>query len=216
MNCSRFETILSDFTANRLEKPVMAAAQEHLEHCPSCRELLEEVAQLRQQLGDFPVAAAPAELVERILERTTGKPEPRSLWRGLILPTIQPFLTQRYAFATVMLFVFLSLMVNIVGPPAGAVLSPSRLAESADRFTSRITRGWAEAVDFQARVVQEVKLLSEDLWSRLDYHLISTLLTSVDTTVQQQEAGQPDAAGQSGDVGREEEESPEASPEDGR
>ncbi len=216
MNCSRFETILSDFTANRLEKPVMAAAQEHLEHCPSCRELLEEVAQLRQQLGDFPVAAAPAELVERILERTTGKPEPRSLWRGLILPTIQPFLTQRYAFATVMLFVFLSLMVNIVGPPAGAVLSPSRLAESADRFTSRITRGWAEAVDFQARVVQEVKLLSEDLWSRLDYHLISTLLTSVDTTVQQQEAGQPDAPGQSGAVG-EEEKSPEADfPEDGR
>ncbi len=216
MNCSRFETILSDFRANRLEKPVMAAAQEHLEHCPSCRELLDEVAQLREQLQDFPVAAVPAELVDAILVRTTGKPEPRSFWRGLILPTIQPFLTQRYAFATVMLFVFLSLMVNIVGPPAAAVLSPSRLAESADRFTSRITRGWAEAVDFQARVVQEAKLLSEDLWSRLDYHLISTLLTSVDTTVRQQEAGPPDAGG-AGAAERGEEESPEAaSPEDGR
>ncbi len=214
MNCSRFETILAEFTANRLEKPVMAAAQEHLEACPACRQLLEEVAELREQLENFPVATPPAALLDGILVRTTGRPEPRSLWRGLILPTIQPFLTQRYAFATVMLFVFLSLMVNIVGPPAGAVLSPSGLRESADRFTSRITRGWAEAVDYQARVVREVKLLSEDLWSRLDYHLISLLLTSYEETVQQQ--SQPDATAQSG-TAPEPEEAPEASsPEGGR
>ncbi len=187
MNCARFETVLSDFMANRLQKPVMAAAQEHLEKCPQCRELLEEVAQLKGQLHDFPVVQPPADLVDRILLRTTGRPEPRSIWKGLILPTLQPFLTQRYAFATVMLFVFLSLMVNIVGPPAGAVLSPSRLVESADRFTSEITRKWAEAVDFQARVMEEVKLMSEDLRGRLDYHFFSLLFKSYDESLKEQQ-----------------------------
>ncbi len=187
MNCSRFETLLSDYMANRLQRPAMVVAREHLEHCAACRELLEEVAQVREHLRDFPVATPPGDLVDRILLRTTGKPKPRSFWGELILPTLQPFLTQRYAFATLMLFVFLSLMVNIVGPPAGAVLSPSKLAESADRFTSEITRKWAEAVDLQARIKQEVKLLSEDLYGRLDYHLISLLFKSYDEALEEQD-----------------------------
>lgn len=197
MNCSRFETLLSDFMAARLQPPVMAAAQEHLGRCPQCRELMEEVARLKEQLQDFPVAQPPAELVDRILMRTTGRPEPRSFWRGMILPTLQPFLTQRYAFATVMLFIFLSLMVNVLGPPAGAVLSPSRLVESADRFTSEITRKWAQAVDFQARVVEEVKLLSEDLYGRVDYHLISLLFESYDQSLEEQPSADPEASDQS-------------------
>jgi hypothetical protein len=97
-------------------------------------------------------------------------------------------MTQRYAFATLILFVFLSLMVNLAGPPAAAFLSPSRLAEEADRFSTSVSRTWAELQDFRTRAGQEFKLLKEDLYGRLDYHLISMLFKSYTESVEEQKA----------------------------
>lgn len=190
MNCSRFETLLSDYLERTLEPPVQQAARAHLESCPSCQSLYGEVGILREQLQAFPTVEAPEDLVDRILVKTTGRPRTRSLWADMIVPTVRPFLTQRYAFATVMLFVFLSLMVNLAGPPAGAVLSPSRLAESADRATVQLNRTWAEIQDFKNRVFKEATLLTEDLSGRLDYHLISLLFKSYSESVSEQRQGE--------------------------
>ncbi len=187
MNCSRSETLLTDYMERTLEEPVQEAVRKHLEGCSACQALYGEVMLLREQLQAFPEVNPPSGLVDRILVKTSGRPESRSFWRDLILPTLRPFMTQRYAFATIMLFVFLSLMVNLVGPPAGAVLSPSRLAESADRFTGQLAKSWAEVQDYQSRAVKEVLLLKEDLWGRLDYHLISMLFKSYSESVKEQD-----------------------------
>jgi hypothetical protein len=113
------------------------------------------------------------------MERTSGKPQTYSLWHDYLLPAVQPFLTQRYAFATIMIFVFLSFAVNVAGPEFSASsLSPSAIAATADRFSSQVYQKWAEFNDFKNRVGKEYELLKEDLLGRLDYHLVTILFRS--------------------------------------
>ncbi len=183
MDCSSFETLLTDLMDGTLEGPVREAADSHFESCDRCRQLRQQVAKLRGELEVFPWVRPPADLVHKILLQTTGLPQKRTFWADLILPTVRPFMTQRFAFATLVLFVFLSLLVNIAGPPVGAVLSPSRLAENADLVTGQISKKWAQFSDFRARAFNEVILMAEDLYGRIDYHLINSLLDSDSNTV---------------------------------
>ena len=176
MDCSSFETLLTDLMDGTLEGPVQEAADSHVESCARCRQLRREVAQLRGELEVYPWVRPPADLVYSILQKTTGVLQKRTFWADLILPTVRPFLTQKFAFATLVLFVFLSLMVNLAGPPVGAVLSPCRLAENADILTGQISKKWAQFSDFRARAFNEMKLMAEDLYGRIDYHLINLLL----------------------------------------
>lgn len=178
MNCSRVETLLTDYLDGTLDQPVQDAVAVHVSQCEPCSQLVADVSKLRVRLEGFPVAPVPEGFVERILTLTTGLPKERSLWQDLVMPTLRPFMTQRFALATLVLFVFLSLMVNLVGPPVAAVLNPQRLMESADRATLQATRYWATVQDYKTRVWQEAKLLGEDLYGRLDYYMVSTLLQS--------------------------------------
>ncbi len=187
MNCSGFETILTDYLERRLDSPVRQAVGVHLGDCEQCRALLENVVALRRELEDFPELSPPGDLVDRILVKTTGRPKPLSFWKETILPTMKPFFTKRFAFATVLLFVFLSLMVNLVGPPAGAVLSPGGLAESADRLTSQVAMKWAQVLSFTDSVGGEIRLLREDLYGRLDYHLVSQFFKSYQKSLEEQQ-----------------------------
>ena len=178
MNCSRFETILTDYLERRLDLPVQQGVEVHLRDCEQCNTLLDNVVALRQELENFPELTPPQDLVDRILVKTTGRRQPLSLWKETILPAIKLFFTKRFTFATVLLFVFLSLMVNLVGRPAGAVLSPGGLAESADKLTIQIAMKWAQVLSFTDSVAEEMRLLKEDLYGRLDYHLGSQLFKS--------------------------------------
>ena len=187
MNCSRFETILTDYLERRLDLPVQQAVEAHLRDCEQCSALLDNVVALRRELENFPELTPPEDLVDRILVKTTGRPQPLSLWKETILPAIKPFFTKRFTFATVLLFVFLSLMVNLVGPPAGAVLSPGGLAESADKLTTQIAMKWAQVLSFTDSVAEEIRLLKEDLYGRLDYHLVSQLFKSYQRSLEEQQ-----------------------------
>ncbi len=191
MNCSRCESVLSEFMDGKLDAPVQEAVRLHVSGCGECSRLLADIRSLRSTLREFPVAAPPPTLVASILERTTGKPVDRNLWRDFLIPTLRPFLTQRFAFATVMLFIFLSLMVNLAGPPAAAVLSPQRIAESADRMSSEISRRWVEFQDYRTRFVQELWLLKEDLVGRIDFYMITLLFKSYRDAVEEQKENAP-------------------------
>ena len=187
MNCSRFETILTDYLEQRLDSPVEQAVEVHLGDCEPCRTLLENVAAVGRELEDFPELTPPDDLVDCILVKTTGRPKPLSFWKETIVPAMKPFFTKRFTFATVLLFVFLSLMVNLVGPPAGAVLSPGGLAESADKLTTQIAMKWAQVLSFTDSVAGEIRLLKEDLYGRLDYHLVSQLFKSYQKSLEEQQ-----------------------------
>ncbi len=96
MNCSRFETILTDHLERRLDSPVQQAVEVHLEDCELCSALLENVVALRRELEDFPELKPPDDLVDRILVKTSGRPKPLSFWKETILTTMKPFFTKRF------------------------------------------------------------------------------------------------------------------------
>jgi anti-sigma factor RsiW len=195
MNCSRFETLLSDHMEGVLDPRVRAAVEQHLRECGECPLLVREVSHVRRELSTFPEVAFPERLVGEILDRTSGKPRIYSPWRDLILPSLRPFLTQRYAFATLMVFVFISFAVNVMGPGIAASspsrLNPSALVARADELSTDVYRRWVEFNDLKNRMREEIRLFREDLFGRLDYHLVTILFRSYDETVQaQSEQGQ--------------------------
>ena len=164
MNCQRFETLLSDYIDDKLDQHVCSAIGAHLEGCANCASLLEDVRELCFDLEHFPEVSVPETLIDQIMERTSGKPQSHSIWQDYIVPTVRPFLTQRYAFATIMIFVFLSFAVNLAGPEFSASsLSPSAIVAKADHFSAQVYKKWAEFNDFKTRVRNEFDLLKEDL-----------------------------------------------------
>lgn len=189
MNCANAETLLSDYLDGGLEAPVRDAMAGHLRHCVACSELLAGIGQVRQELGRLPKLQARQELVDSILDRTSGRTKQVSIWRDLVLPTLQPFRSQRYAFATLMMFVFLSLAANLAGPEFTASsaggLRPSSIAQKADQISGQIYRKWMEFNEFKSRAAEEFRLLREDLFGRIDYHLITILFQSYDESLQQ-------------------------------
>ena len=189
MNCSSFETLLSDYMDDALDPRVRAAIDQHLAGCSACSSMLAEVGSLRDQLLDFPSIEPTEELLETVIEKTSGRFRVRSIWADFIAPTLRPFKTQRFAFATLMMFVFLSLVANVIGPDFSAMsfsdMSPSALIERADRFSNQLYRKWMQVNGAKTRLVGEVWRLKEDLYGRLDYHLINMLLRSVQESAQQ-------------------------------
>lgn len=190
MNCSRFEALLTAYMERTLDEPLRKAMGEHLKACAGCSRLLLQVQKLPAELARLPVLQPPAGLVESILELTVGRRPVRSFWADLILPTVRPFLTQRFAFATAMMFVFFSLMVNALGPDFSGLsysdLRPSRLLEETDRVSDLIYKKWREINEVKNRWMAELKLLKEDLYGRLDYHLITILFKSYGESLQEQ------------------------------
>jgi hypothetical protein len=191
MNCPRFETLLTDYMDGALDPRVRSAMEFHLQECPACGALLQQVTQLRRELEEFPEIRVPEDLVRRILERTSGLPQRYSWWKDVVLATLRPFMTQRYAFATLVMFAFISFAVNVMGPTFSAagssLLNPSTLVARADELTGELYKRWREFSDFKARVSEEIRLMREDLIGRLDYHLVAILFASYDDTVREQQ-----------------------------
>lgn len=198
MNCSRFETLLTDYLDDALDPRVFAAATDHLRACSACSELLGEVRSLRIELSDLPEVVPPDGLVDQILEATSGKPRKRSLWSDMILPTVVPFFSQRFAFATLMMFVFLMFMVNMVGPGFSAFsynsLRPSSLIEEADRLSNQIYTKWMQVKDTKTRAIAEARLLKEDLYGRLDYYLVTIVFRNQSEPAREEQQGEKQEA----------------------
>jgi len=180
-----------------LDGGLQQAMSEHAQGCPSCSSLITQVHSLREQLRALPQVELQQSLVDRILERTTGKPPEWTLWSALILPTIRPFLTQRYAFGTGILVVFISLVFTMLGPTPSTSgysdMSPSAVAENADRLTDNVRKRWAQLRVYQTQVYEEARLLKEGLYGQLDSYVIKLLFRSYSQSVQEQ---QPPAEGE--------------------
>ena len=194
MDCQRFETLLSDYQSDRLTPPVAEAMARHQETCARCASLADEVERLRDELAGLPQLTVRLELVEAILKATTGIRSRGSLWHDLLRPTLTPFFSQRFAFATLIMFVFISVMANVMGPEFSAYSrNPSALLEKADQVSTQIYGGWRRFNDFKTQVGEELELLRDDLLGRLDYHLITLLFREYEA-VPEQASPDPDAA----------------------
>jgi hypothetical protein len=191
VNCSKFESRLTDYMDQTVDPRLQEFMTEHLVQCRECTQLLGEVELLRRSLTDFPEIPFPPELVLKILDRTSGRPRSRSLWRDMVQPTVRPFLTQRYAFGTGILLVFMSLAISMLSPAFSTFgysdFTPSGVVENADRLSDQVKKRWARVKVYETQLVQELKLIKEDIYGRLDYHLINLLFKSYSESVQQEE-----------------------------
>jgi len=193
MDCQRFETLLSDFQADSLSPPVAEAMGRHEKSCARCATLALEVVRLREELAGLPDLTVRPELVEAILKATTGVRKRGSLWHDLLQPTLTPFFSQRVAFATLIMFVFISVMANVMGPEFSAYSrNPSLLLEKADQVSTRIYGGWRQFNNFKTEVAEELALLKDDLFGRLDYHLITLLFREYEPEPQSPAPQQPE------------------------
>ena len=192
MNCAKFESRLTDYMDGTLDGGLQEAMSEHAKSCASCSALVTRVYSLREQLRAFPQIELKQSLVDEILERTSGKPPEWSVWSGLILPTIRPFLTQRYAFGTGIMVVFVSLVFAMLGPTPSTSgysdMTPASVAENADRLTDNVKKKWAQMRVYQTQMYEEARLLKEDLYGRLDSYVIKMLFKSYSQSVQEQDA----------------------------
>lgn len=198
---------MTDFMDGHLDRTVQHALEQHLEGCTACSMLLSEVKEIQRELAAFPEVSVSEDLVRSILIKTSGVSARRVPWSEWLGAFARPFLSQRYAFATLLAFAFISFAVNVMGPGFSASsssrLSPSALVAKADALSSQVYKGWREFNDFKGRVAEEVKLLKEDLIGRLDYHLVTILFrsynetlkadTETDTDKEANEANKPEA-----------------------
>lgn len=191
MTCAAFETLLSEYLEEEVDPRTTSYMEKHRKRCSECSRLFDQVKDVRRQLRDFPELSVSESLIGKILDQTTGRSGYFVSWRELIHSIFQPFLSRRFAFATVIMFVFLSLMTNVVSPEFSAFsssrLGPSTLVEQANRVSSQIYLRWIEFNNWKEGMTEELVLLKEDLFGRLDYHLVTILFRSYTESMQDQD-----------------------------
>jgi hypothetical protein len=201
VNCSRFETLLTDYMDQVLDMRAHSAAEEHVRRCSRCADLEKQVTALRSELAASPAFDPPPGLIDSIMTGTTGPTPPqRSFWHDLVWPTIKPFLTGHYAFGAVMFFVFLVLMVNVFGPPVWAwdlnSLRPAAMMDRVDRVNSEVMKRWALFNSAKNGFLGELRLLKQDLYGRLDYYMISLLFEQGEKNPPEEAAEEPEQPSQ--------------------
>lgn len=194
INCAQCEILLSDFLDQTLDLRLQEAVSDHTQGCPSCSALVQQVTFLRKELTDLPTLELPVHLVSKILEATTGQCESRFMWTNMVVQTFRPFLTQRYAFATAMMFVFLSLTVSIGGrafsAPDASVLTPAAIVQKSDRMSIELYKRWTWVSQASLLLVEQITLIQERLYGHIDYHLVNIVLNTYSESIANQQEQQ--------------------------
>jgi hypothetical protein len=130
-------------------------------------------------LHHMPEFPPPERLARSILERTTGAPRRESFWKGVVAPTFQPFLTQRFRVAVAIGFTCAVLALNFFAPGSPALaasdFSPGGLYLRADTASHRAYRRLLQANQQFLGLRDSVAILASDLSSRVDYQTLSAL-----------------------------------------
>lgn len=81
--CEDIQRLLDAFVDDELLSSEVAAVQRHLDSCPTCARLLEDLLSLKQRLRELPGDEPPAHLRARVLERLEAEGgEPRTFLKG--------------------------------------------------------------------------------------------------------------------------------------
>ena len=81
--CEDTQILLDAFVDDELLSSEVATVQRHLDSCPTCAGLLEDLLVMKQGLKELPRDELPAHLKARVLERLEGEGrEPKSLFKG--------------------------------------------------------------------------------------------------------------------------------------
>jgi anti-sigma factor RsiW len=165
MNCAAFEVLLADYIDGALAAGQRDAFAHHLETCPACAVLAEDVRAATAFMARAWEVEPPSGLTANILHATIAGREPKLHGRGLsgwINRTFAPVLQPRIVLGVVMALLSLAL-IGPFGNTRGnaASLDPARVWTSIDNGTNRI---WDRAVkNYEStRLIYEVKEQVDD------------------------------------------------------
>jgi hypothetical protein len=149
LRCDEWESLLADALDGTLSAPDTAAFTRHHRECALCAQMLKETEQGRswmQYLAEEP--EVPADLLNKILARTSGGPQlgiaapalslpPRPAWHRVMLPAVRQVLEPRLMMTVAMAFFSIALTLNLTGVKVtelrAADLQPSRLRANLSR-----------------------------------------------------------------------------------
>ncbi|MGA2262422.1 MAG: anti-sigma factor, partial [Acidobacteriota bacterium] len=141
MQCEVVEERLSEYVERTLPHEEMVRVAEHLQECPGCLRLMEEMRSILVGCKAFPSYEVTTALLDRILLRTSGRPRSRTLREQLRAYFVQPVLTPRFAMSAGLVLLFVALAAALMIPRVNvvaSVLSPRGLLLQMDRGVQQI------------------------------------------------------------------------------
>jgi len=172
MECPQVEQRLSEYTDRSLPAQEMSRVAEHLHGCASCSALLEEMRTLLLACKSFPRLEPDANLIERILLRTSGRPRTRTLRELVQQHLLRPMFTPRFAVGAVLTALFLVLAVNLAMPRASAmisILSPRGIIRAMDRGVQQVYSGGLKLYDKKNAWQAEFTFFKNNVFNRLGF-----------------------------------------------
>ena len=152
------ENLTSDYLEGLLDEGLRKEVEAHLNICPSCGEMMEDVRRAMELCHDAPELEPSPWLVKKIMLATVGERKPGWTERlaAFLRPTIQP----RIAYTLAMAVFSLSIIVNAAGLNLRHLtvrdLNPRTWWSRADRgIHFYIARG--ERLIYDVRVVYEIE-----------------------------------------------------------
>jgi len=170
LTCQQAELLLAEYIEGALPAFERRGVDGHLTGCAACRASVEDMRLAFQVSRAAEMPEAPAGLVARILEQTSGIPETKLVpsWRTRMLervgpffrPLLEPFLEPRLVMGLAMTIVSFSLVLNMMGFDLRrlewADLKPSNMYWSANRqmhlTSARVSKAYQDL-----RVVYEIQ-----------------------------------------------------------
>ncbi len=170
MECGIIEERLSEYLERSLPHEGMMQVAEHLQECPSCSVLIEEMRSMLVSCRTFPELEVDKALLDRILLRTSGRPRTRTLQERIRAYFLQPLLTPRFAAGVGLALLFTALLVDLMVPRVGilaSVLSPRELFRQLDRGVQQIYSEGLRMYDTKNGLQEQFASYKNSLFNKL-------------------------------------------------
>jgi hypothetical protein len=172
MDCPRIEELLSEYLESSLPDHEMIQAAAHIENCPSCSALFNEMHSIIEQCSNYPVIEMDPSLLEKILLQTSARPKsrsPKDLWTHYPL---KYFFVSRFAVGTALAALFVVLMINLATPritPRASGWSPSELFGSMNRRVQQIYGKGLRAYNRKTQLEDQLTYLKSSMFGKLEF-----------------------------------------------
>ncbi len=149
IRCDECENLIADALDGTLSAADAAAFTRHQNECPLCAQILKETQQGKAWMGYLSAEPeVPADLLQKILARTSGAQQPgvaapamslpaRPTWRRVGLPAVRQIFEPRLMMTAAMAFFSIALTLNLTGIKVtqlrAADFQPSRLRATLTR-----------------------------------------------------------------------------------
>jgi hypothetical protein len=177
MKCKHIKVLLADFLDRNLSSREAASVEDHVEHCPDCREELDFLKKYKKEMSHYPDVKAPADFLQRLHRRIDNPAGKSSLLQALFFPLkIKLPLEAAGAFALALIVVFLFNPFKSEYPGHVIEKDSPRTARGVDErdTTSGIAKQRARASRPEMAAGDTQKKTGDDLYSYADKHADDT------------------------------------------